>query len=62
MRTLALFLLAVVGLTIASPLAAQPVERKGIEFFESKIRPVLIEHCYKCHSEDAHKNRKLKAD
>ena len=22
----------------------------GIEFFERKIRPVLVEHCYKCHS------------
>lgn len=25
----------------------------GIEFFEKRIRPVLIEHCYKCHSGDA---------
>lgn len=25
----------------------------GIAFFESKIRPVLIEHCYDCHSSDA---------
>jgi len=23
---------------------------KGIEFFESKIRPVLSKHCYECHS------------
>ena len=22
----------------------------GIEFFEKKIRPVLTQHCYKCHS------------
>ncbi|QDT44970.1 Planctomycete cytochrome C [Gimesia alba] len=22
----------------------------GLEFFENKIRPVLIEHCYECHS------------
>jgi hypothetical protein len=22
----------------------------GIDFFESKVRPVLVEHCYKCHS------------
>ena len=22
----------------------------GADFFEKKIRPVLIEHCYKCHS------------
>jgi hypothetical protein len=26
---------------------------KAVEFFEAKIRPVLVEHCYKCHSEQA---------
>jgi len=31
----------------ASPDAAQ------IEFFEKKIRPVLVEHCYECHSAEA---------
>ena len=25
----------------------------GIEFFESRIRPVLVEHCYQCHSSDS---------
>lgn len=25
----------------------------GIEFFEKKIRPVLVEHCYSCHSASA---------
>lgn len=25
---------------------------EAISFFESKIRPVLIEHCYRCHSSD----------
>ncbi len=29
----------------------------GIEFFEKKIRPVLVEHCYKCHAADAKKIR-----
>ncbi len=29
----------------------------GVEFFETKIRPVLIEHCYKCHSHQAKKHR-----
>ncbi len=28
-------------------------DAKGIEFFEQRIRPVLIEHCYKCHSENS---------
>ena len=29
----------------------------GIAFFESKVRPVLVEHCYKCHSIDAGKSK-----
>ena len=28
-----------------------------IDFFEKKIRPVLVEHCYKCHSATAKKVR-----
>ncbi|MEO6244068.1 MAG: DUF1553 domain-containing protein [Opitutaceae bacterium] len=35
--------------------AADPA---GVAFFEQKIRPVLIEHCYECHSAGA---KKLKA-
>jgi hypothetical protein len=41
--------------------AADPApDAKKIEFFENKIRPVLVENCYKCHSEDAAKEKKLK--
>src|SRR5687767_7141319 len=29
----------------------------GIEFFEKKVRPVLAEHCYSCHSTAAKKDR-----
>jgi hypothetical protein len=29
----------------------------GTDFFESKIRPVLVEHCYKCHSTQAKKQQ-----
>ena len=32
----------------------------GLDFFEKKIRPVLVERCYKCHSAEAEKNEKLK--
>lgn len=31
----------------------EELDPAGVEFFESKIRPVLVEHCYKCHSQDA---------
>src|SRR5580704_12079968 len=30
-------------------------QAEGIAFFESRIRPVLVEHCYKCHSVGAAK-------
>ena len=39
--------LAVTVLFLASPLSAAD---KDIEFFEAKIRPVLVQHCYECHS------------
>ena len=29
--------------------AATP-DPAGVEFFEKKIRPLLVEHCYECHS------------
>ena len=32
-----------------------------LAFFESKIRPVLVEHCYQCHSAEALQAGKLKA-
>ncbi|MBM82924.1 MAG: hypothetical protein CMJ78_20370 [Planctomycetaceae bacterium] len=35
-------------------------DRKGVRFFESKIRPVLVKKCYACHSQDAAKTKKLK--
>jgi hypothetical protein len=57
MRLIAFALL----LTSAAATYAQTPDAKGIEFFEQKIRPVLVEHCYRCHSEDAAKNKKLKA-
>lgn len=36
----------------SSPLAADPA---ATAFFEQKIRPVLVEHCYSCHSAEAKK-------
>jgi len=36
--------------TFADEGAAKLSESQQAEFFESKIRPVLIEHCYSCHN------------
>jgi len=33
----------------------------GDDFFEKKIRPVFVQHCYECHSGDAVSAKKLKA-
>ena len=41
----------------AQSLADDP---KAVEFFENKIRPVLIGQCYKCHSDAAEKGKKLR--
>src|SRR5437899_3854971 len=49
---------ACLGVMLAS--AARGPAQPPAEFFERKIRPVLAEHCYKCHSADAEKAKKLK--
>jgi hypothetical protein len=35
--------------------AGAPADAAGIEFFETKIRPVLADKCYSCHSPEARK-------
>src|SRR5262245_14882156 len=44
---LPLWLVAGAATAADSPMAK---EEKGLDFFESKIRPVLAHNCYKCHS------------
>ena len=34
-----------------SPLRADPPDSRGTALFETRIRPVLVKHCYKCHSD-----------
>ncbi|MBH57783.1 MAG: hypothetical protein CMJ82_11420 [Planctomycetaceae bacterium] len=42
-----------------SPLTGEPTAGQ-LEFFEKRIRPVLVEHCYKCHSQPAAKKDELR--
>jgi hypothetical protein len=35
---------------LALPILATAAEPDGVAFFESRIRPVLVMHCYECHS------------
>ncbi len=57
-----LFLAASLGLPVLADEAlttdqidAEQISAEQIAFFEIRIRPVLVEHCYKCHSERAKK-------
>jgi mono/diheme cytochrome c family protein len=35
--------------------SASSPEAAGMEFFEKHVRPIFVEHCYKCHSAEAEK-------
>jgi hypothetical protein len=58
------FRLAIAGLWLgllgSHPGVASPTPEQ-IAFFETKIRPVLAQHCYQCHSAEALRTGKLKA-
>src|SRR5207244_156434 len=49
MRTCWIFVI----LAFAAPVAF--AQESGTDFFEKKIRPILVEHCYACHSRQAKK-------
>ncbi|MDR3637044.1 MAG: DUF1549 domain-containing protein, partial [Isosphaeraceae bacterium] len=42
-------------LPFVAPAASAADDREAIGFFEQKIRPVLVAHCYSCHSAEAKK-------
>ncbi|NQV26627.1 MAG: DUF1553 domain-containing protein [Rhodopirellula sp.] len=44
---------ALSGLLLQSVVAQADDDDKGTAFFEKKIRPLLVKHCYECHSEEA---------
>src|SRR5205809_510714 len=46
---------AVILLSSSASLSGAEPPRAQVEFFEAKVRPVLVEHCYKCHSAQAAK-------
>src|SRR5262245_30313222 len=43
----------IIALSATWPLSLRAVEPDGTEFFEKRVRPVLVEHCYACHSGQA---------
>lgn len=67
MRTgsIALFLIALLSTSAAAQApadAAVLAAENGVKFFEEKIRPVLAQHCYSCHSHEALLSKKLQAE
>src|SRR3954462_8489157 len=42
-------------LAVSASAAVKEVDPAGLDLFEKRIRPVLAEKCYKCHSADAEK-------
>lgn len=44
-------LLALSLSVVAASLSPEPVDQEGIAFFESKIRPVFADNCFRCHGE-----------
>jgi hypothetical protein len=45
------------GVVAGGAASAAPPGESGVEFFEKKVRPLLVEHCHACHSEQAKKVR-----
>ena len=53
------WIIAVLLSTVSSSSFAQQATNEGLAFFEQKIRPVLVQHCYSCHSVGARDAKKL---
>ena len=51
MTALLVYLLA--HLIVGSGASHAEQTSEGVRFFEQKIRPLLVDYCYECHSEEA---------
>jgi len=57
LRASAVYVAASLLLLVQSPLTAADLTPAQLQFFENRIRPVLVNNCYKCHSQQAEKVR-----
>ena len=62
MKRIQTFLLLTIALSALLHSSAEVFadDRADLEFFEKRIRPVLVGQCYSCHSQAAAKTKKLK--
>src|SRR5262249_16176995 len=51
MRSTARLIALMLGIFLGPLTSLVGQEAEAVRFFESKIRPVLVEHCYSCHGE-----------
>ena len=57
-RSLSYWFIVAAVLAATSAVAAPPkpkLAKEGVDFFEKKVRPILVHNCYECHSGDAAK-------
>src|SRR5688572_24979620 len=47
--------IALLGAIFFSAATNPAAENNGLDHFEKHVRPLLVEHCYKCHSAEAEK-------
>ena len=52
-------LFCLLWLSVLSVRAEDSGDDTEFDFFETRIRPVLVQHCYECHSAEAQKTGKL---
>src|ERR1043166_335713 len=52
----------VANVMVALPAWAQSREDAALDFFEKKIRPLLVENCYNCHSANTNAKGGLRVD
>ena len=51
---------AILTSVLPAAVCAQESSEEQLAFFEKRIRPVLVEHCYQCHSRNAATKEKLR--
>jgi hypothetical protein len=52
-RACALAFHCLIGLALGQSVSADDPTQSQLDFFESKIRPLLIDRCYECHSQES---------